>query len=428
MISNLPSWVFSNSDTRKLISRILCFRLQESSNATIENLADYIQCLVSTLIGGGTEIQLNLQSNVYTVHIPTGDYKATDFDKIDASAKKWLRESGYDSVNNFILNERMTVRDKPGSMVYSGFDEKLLLLVQYLRSATVDVLIVSSNSYWLYFLFPTLVFTLQRGVVVNVLVKPSDQDTYPQDEMHRQRQLVSMGVGVRVEKSLPFDGFVFDRNNDDATAVISTAEGFLERDYTYGDERIRVYTRAYDAPIIHALNVQLNYLELDRAEPVNLNLIKIDPEIIFRKLQEVRQYRASNFKLEDIDLGQNIYVLDRHIKEFRLTQAALLIEAFKRAKFDLFVPAAFKLGSQTSSIVTPPILERIGDKLVIIEGSTRFYYALKNNLMSIQAIVVEGTTAELPAEPRPISSLNLASDTLNAQELYESLNSSELRL
>jgi len=153
----------------------------------------------------------------------------------------------------------------------------------------------------------------------------------------------------------------------------------LGQDYQYGDERIRVYTGSHDAPIIHALNMLVNSIELREGKFNNVDLIKTDPETIFDVLKGVRQYRDSSFSLEEISLTDDIYGLDLHIKEFRLTQVMQLKDAFIESGLDLFSPAAFQFGSGLNSIITPPILERAGDKLVLIEGSTRLYYALKNN-------------------------------------------------
>ena len=287
MISNLPAWVFSTPEMQGKSSRILCFRLQDIRNSEINNLTDFFESLVSAVISGGVDIQLQLQNNVYTVDIPTGEFKATDFDSVDNKAKEWLRKSGFNSVSKFVSGERISVRNRSENLVYTGFDEKLLLLVQYFREAINDILIVSSNSYWLYFLFPALVFSLKRGVSVNVMLKPAAYDPFKEHEVYRQKLLKKIGVGVYEREDLPFDGFILDRLSDGAIAAISTAKGIVGTDYKYAEEKIRVYTKkAYDSPIILALNSQIDPILSEENKKVDLLLEPIEPDVLFEILKK----------------------------------------------------------------------------------------------------------------------------------------------
>lgn len=428
MISNLPSWVFSNHEMQEKLSRILCFRLFDKSKSEINNLTDFVERLVTTIVSGGTEIQLQLQNNIYTVNIPTGDFKATDFNDMDTQAKEWLRKSGFDSVSKFIIGERIAVNNRQENLVFSGFDKKLLLLVQYLSEATDDILIISSNSYWLYFLFPSLAFALKRGISVNVILKPAKYDPYEKHEMHRQQLLENMGVGVDIRNDLPFDGFILDRMSEDAIAAISTAEGIVGRDYNYLDENIRVYTKSScDTAIIRALNNQVNIEPLVKSKAISLVLEPIPPEVVFEKLKKIPQYKHSTFTLESVSLSDNLSTLELYVKEYKLSQVTQLAEMFRDANIELFSPASFIAGNKVDSIVTPPILEKVGKELVIIEGHTRFYYALRNNIESIKAIVIQGVKDPIPAKPRPITMTNLASDTIDIGHLYEDLDKTQIR-
>ncbi len=433
MLSNLPAWVFSTPEIKDKSSRILCFRLMESNcNSKVNGVIDYIEQLISTVVGGTTDIQLQLQRNAYTVDIPTGDFKATDFEKVDHKAKAILRESGFNSVRKFIERERITIKEGAEDLTYTGFDEKLLLLAQYLSEANKNILIVSSNSYWLYFLFPILAIAIKRGIKVNTILKPAEYDDFETHEKHRQELLENIGIGVHCQDTLPFDGFIIDGPGNDTIAAISTASGNVGKDYMYAEELIRIYRmKAYDAPIIKALNNQVKNNDFSKNEEVSVSLESIKESVVFDRLKLVPQYRNAKFSLESVEVNGRLLTLDLHVKEFKLYQVQQLIKAFKDANIELFSPASFIVKSggitKVNSIVTPPILEKVGNDIVIIEGHTRFFYALKNNISTLSAIIVSGVHETLPASTRPISVLNLASDTIERNDLFENLDRSKIR-
>ena len=144
-------------------------------------------------------------------------------------------------------------------------------------------------------------------------------------------------------------------------------------------------------------------------------------------LKKIPQYQYSKFSFESVQLSDHLLTLDLHVKEYKLAQVTQLAESFRRSNIELFSPATFRVGAEVDSIVTSPVLERVGGNLVIIEGSTRFYYALKNNIQSIKAIVISGVSKPLPAKTRPISMLNLASDTIDRSGLFEDLDKNQIR-
>jgi len=427
MVSNLPSWVFS-SEARGNSTRVLCFRLSEDEVSKLDDVFDYIQRLISTIINSGTTIQLQLQNNIYAVDIPTGNIKATDFDVLDEVKKSTLRQSGFDSVAKFIAQERIYVGSRPENMLYRGFDEKLLLLVQYLYESRKDVVILSSNSYWVYFIFPALVFALKRGISISVLIKSVKYDDYPEHEKYRRGLLDSFGVSLIEVDALPFEGFIVDRIGDEAIAVVSSANGVVGQDYKYDEERISVYSRRVnDSSIISALVKQVECDLSVRAASSVIELTSVDSKVIFDKLKNVHQYRNAEFKCEDVPVSGDLLTLDLHVKEYKLLQVAHLFEMYRDFKVAEFSAARFESSLGGSSIVTPPVLERIGNDLIIIEGHTRFYYALRNGISSIKSVIVERVGSPLPAIPRPLSTLNLASDTIIFQNQFDGLNSSCVR-
>src|SRR5262249_47264216 len=75
LLSNLPAFVFANrgAKRRSLASKILAFSLISEDEITAEwNTKSFLLHLVSALVDGRTQLQLELQPNVHTINIPTG--------------------------------------------------------------------------------------------------------------------------------------------------------------------------------------------------------------------------------------------------------------------------------------------------------------------------------------------------------------------
>lgn len=85
VLSNLPTFVFFNKERsdRALASRVLAFTLKADEFDQGEwGTENYIHLLMNAVVDGSQELQLSFQPNVSVVSIPTGNIRATDFNKM----------------------------------------------------------------------------------------------------------------------------------------------------------------------------------------------------------------------------------------------------------------------------------------------------------------------------------------------------------
>eukprot|EP01034_Spumella_vulgaris_P023303 gene23303-29516_t len=100
VVSNLPAYILNNRRgnmaERDISPRILAFRLlAEDKGATpVQDLIDFCKRLSATVIDSASEIQLQLQTNVYPIDIHTGAIDSTDFEKLDEKNKRFLYGRG----------------------------------------------------------------------------------------------------------------------------------------------------------------------------------------------------------------------------------------------------------------------------------------------------------------------------------------------
>jgi len=433
-VSNLPSFVFTAlleaGRGRSVLSRILAFRLleQPKNNNPIKGLQEFAERLSNAAIDGAANIQLSLQPNIYQVLISTGSIRSTDFNDVGTEEKQQLHEAGRDAVRKFIATERLIVRKSHASLPYQGFDEKMLLLVQELQGCTENFLAVGASTYWLDFVFPTVLALARRGVKI-LLVAPSAAG----DIKEERRRWLLRELGAEIIDSdgiVIFDGFVFDSTLDKASALLSNfdKDGYATRN-NYLSERIKLYTDDSDPAVLALLRQTLLQLQ-EKIQAISqpLPYAACADVILFDLLKKIPHYSSAKFRLADIEVSDNIMILNESVKEYKLLQVKHHISALKHSGFDLFELVQVCLPSGKTTIVTPPVLERVGDKLVLIDGHARFFYCIQNGITSIRAVVVDNVTAALPAKnPRPLSALKLISLTTSVDAMYENMDRSLFR-
>jgi hypothetical protein len=78
-----------------LASRVLAFTLKaDDADPTQWGTEHFLQLLAAAIVDGGQSLQLDLQTNVTTIVIPTGKITATDFDRITPEAVTTLISNG----------------------------------------------------------------------------------------------------------------------------------------------------------------------------------------------------------------------------------------------------------------------------------------------------------------------------------------------
>jgi len=137
---------------------------------------------------------------------------------------------------------------------------------------------------------------------------------------------------------------------------------------------------------------------------------------LFDRLRAVPQYSGARFSLRKVTLNENLLALQTHIKEFKYLQIDWLIQDLTERGIDLFLPQEIVLSGGTRTIITPPVVEVIGDKTVLIEGHTRAFHCLRSGRRSFFA--VDDVEAALPTKTQRFLDLAVASRTINFQTQY----------
>lgn len=434
-VSNLPSFVFTellnSGEGRSVLSRVLAFRLIEDSNNRqgITDLADFAGRLSNAVIDGASYIQAILQQNTHIIPILTGSIKSTDFEGVGEKEKRQLHESGVAAVREFVSHERIYVRSSSSAPLFRGFDEKMLMLVQELQACNQVFFAVGRSTYWVDFIFPTLLSIARRGIQI-ICVTTQSEDLA---EKRRQRLLSGLGVEIvyKLEELKPgFDGFVFDINLDKASAILTASDSNVDVQNSYVDELVRFYSCDGDPAILKMLGLILSgYWTQKPIATKSIPYEKISELELFKRLKTIPHYAQAKFKLADVDVSDKVLVLQEAVKEFKLLQIKQHVKDLRANNCDLFEVHQVKLLNGSSTIVTPPILERLNsDKLVLIEGSARFFQCFASGVKSVRAVIVDNVTAQLPSkDPKPLSSLRLVSATTPFTDNYRNVEKSLFR-
>lgn len=308
---------------------------------------------------------------------------------------------------------------------YKGFDQKLSLLVQILSECNCSLWICDQNTYWLYYVFPTFWDAAIRGVKI-LLVTIHSRD---EKEEYRRWLLKQIGAEIYVTNFLPFHGFLFDQDRNTKLALVSDNQEALNSYLNYTEETGRVYSIREDALVIDNL---WNFLypwqkQISSIQTKQIFFETCSPSTLFDKLRCVEQYKYAKFSLQIIDIN-NVMLLQRYIKEYKFIQINQLINnVYTPGEFELFEPLKLTFEDDTSSIITPPVLETKGDKLIAIEGNTRIFYCSQNGLSHIKAVVVDNVEESLPGEPLSIKFADFTSLTLPLDSLIHKLDRKKFR-
>ncbi|MCG5056983.1 MAG: hypothetical protein KA714_02960 [Limnoraphis sp. WC205] len=305
-----------------------------------------------------------------------------------------------------------------------GFEKKLLYLVQILKKCENSLWISDCSTYWLFFIFPTILFVARRGVKIYLITTSSNN---PQ-EKYRRWLLEKLGAKIYEVEKIPFSGFIVDSNQD----CIALIDKNIELTPNYTDQKFNLYSFVKDKGFIDKLwNFLHSYQEEEKNNdiysPNNLTFKPCSEDLIYERLQLVPQYQDSHFCLQNIKVDSKILMLQMYIKPYKLIQIKEVINDFKNYGIELFAPQKIILDEENYSIVTPPILERLGDDLVVIEGHTRIFHAFKNNYSMIKVIIVDDVKAALPGTPLSIKNVKVTSSTLPLHLLIKNFNPKNFR-
>lgn len=437
-VSNLPAYVLNkqkgNNDERDVLSRILAFRLIADAKGarSVPDLSNFIKRLADTVIDSASEIQLQLQPNVYPINIETGAIQSTDFGKVDEESKRFLYGRGVRCVRNFIEGERLNaLHGELTAHEFQGFDEKMLLLVRQMPSCQHTLLAVGPDTYWLDYVFPSLLLLLRRGVAVTAVVPQGDGTALDPEEQRRRQLLELLGVSVTdAVDDLPFVGFAFDLGTARACTILT----YLSADRSqkaarYTHEKVRFYTADSDPVVLGMMTEQVgSFTAIAKSSPLALRYAASDPQKLIHRLQTIPAYRSASVRLRRISVNQQIVVMQKRVKEFKALQTRLFMSDLAKHGKRPFGHLEVQLAGVASTIVTPPVLERHAGSLVVIDGSARLHHCFSNGIEEVDAVVIENVAEPLPSDGRfALGSLRLVSSTVPIPKNYPNFRASAYR-
>lgn len=395
ILSNLPVHLFKNKNN--FHSKVLAFAFKtESDHISINNFMDYGKSLINTTLQGNLNIQLALSNNTHYINIDTDKIKATDFDKINDENITKLIENGIKAVDNFITNELAYIDTKNNrtDINIDYFDTNNL--IAYTNTEKIDEIIISdTQTDWVYELFPTLIKWTENETNIKVLLKNNNDD-----EAHgnyRQRFLNHLGVKLIYTDTIPFKGIVFDGTNEDkAKAIVRNSDIKSENSY-----HSKYYHGKEDKDVIKLLHLSLNSNFTDENKMHKISYQPILESELFEKLKKVKQYESSSieFSFEEIDISTLVFIT-KFVRGFKFRQIQNIFDIYERNKIALFSPIRVNLLNGKSTFMTPPIIERHGEKNYLIEGNTRLTYLFKSGVTKIKAVVVKNVVEGLPSTGR----------------------------
>lgn len=424
VLSNLPSFVYSNENSvngSSLGGRILAFRLQEDFKAQEKwSFKALLERLMSTVVSGATDLQVNIQGGVHLVSIPTGTTRATDFQKISKSDIKRLQQSGKQATIKFIREESFRIQDTT-SIESSCWDRSEMydMLVKAAQEPALEIFIVEQDTEWFWKLFPSVYKWCSNGTQVKVLITPiSSKDAKALREQQRRNLLVSLGVELKEERELPIQGYFIRRSDDNRDAAI-----IIHKRRSEDAPKATSYIGSRHREMIAVACDNLTEFFAGRRN-LNIELKSYSPDDLIKLLKKnVWQYSKSNVKIKAEDVPvEKIKLITKYVRSYKYRQISYLADAYHASRIPFFSTAAVFVNSNKISIVTPPVIEEHGNHLVSIEGNTRVLYCRRNNITRLNCFVVRGVSDQLPGRAIDPRRVVLSTRRMEPRERMEGFN------
>jgi hypothetical protein len=238
--------------------------------------------------------------------------------------------------------------------------------------------------------------------------------------------LKNLGVDILSVEKLPFNGFFFSPFEEYSTAILTTSENGSD---TYKHEKVKMYNYFNDAPIIDLLREKINASWRKKSpEQYDFRYVPCSDLEIFSRLENVRQYRRAKFTLDKIEVNDNIFTMSDSVKEYKVNQIKDFLEDIASSGKDTMDIHKVELLDGVTSIITPPVLEKINGKYYVIDGNARLFYYFNKGIKYIKAVVVNGVVDSLPSQrANPLSKLRLTSLTQTMAQNYAGIDQSKFR-
>jgi predicted acylesterase/phospholipase RssA len=400
LLSNLPAFVFAApAASPSLGGRILAFSLVDAFDPprswSLENSA---KRLINTVVDGAVGVQMMTVGSANVVHIDTAGILATDFDKIDPPTIKRLVDNGWRKTVDFISNEGVLINGFQGySQQAADKDAFYESFVQESIEPGLELIVSEIGTHWFWLLFPTILAWRSSGAVVRVFTTPeSEQGNEGLKERQRRGVIHGFGIELVVQPQLTWRGMMVRRQDESKNCAF-----VIGQNVNIGAPYGATYIGRTHGEILRMLYEKTGAM----ANGSNRDVVKVrsaDPSLIVAKLKNgVHQYSSPNVSiaLEDVTVSE-VMMLNRRVRTYKFRQIEYLARLYKESGVPLFGPAEIFRGENRSiSEITPPVIEVWGERRVVIEGNTRFFYSYISGAQTIKALVVRGVSQQLPGKP-----------------------------
>ena len=411
ILSNLPTFVFANgrqpSTTRVLAFNLTSDELQGDVEVCRQGL---IRSLVDTVIDGSGDLQAKLFS-VARIEINTGQLRATDFDKINKDANNDLAGKGRRAVSEFFENEKLNINTDKNSGLLAGDDEMRAVITQKLNEHVDQIDICEKDTDFIFKMFPS--FLEWRSSGIPITAQYPSQDPVNSAERYRRALLKAMGVDL-----LPLDrdptvrGYFFNCNRQEGASCVA---GPLRKS-SVKLESATQYEGISHYPVISAIYKAAGFRTKERVQPTFKVVPGRESDLIDR-LKTVDQYKHADVEIEKIKI-EDVKSLTEFVHEFKYRQIPTLVRKFEGSGVDLFGCAAVEFDNGSYSFITPPVVEELGGKFVLIEGTTRLTWLKKNGYLEATVVVVRGVVDQLPAKIVDLTRIWVGHNSLREKRRY----------
>jgi hypothetical protein len=372
------------------------------------------------MVDGATRLQMELQPHVHTIKISTGKVQATDFDKMNQETTQMLVNNGRNATKTFFDQERIYVRSlmRADTICYDK-DEFYCRVAQALEFPIERLIIAENNTDWVYKLLPSILCLRHRGVRVDAIL-PEHGDKKG-DGPYRRRLLRALGVNMVNISILEGASFVPVRATVICPHNRAQMRAIVGVEIQPKSEADSVLYQGYlDLAVIGAVFDKLEALAQGPEPETTPSLVKGDEEELIAALKLVTQYSLERVKIsiERVTLAQLI-ATSRLTREYKYNQIRHLIDLYRRCGLELFEPAAVELAGGFSSIVTPPVVEEVGEGFVIIEGSTRATFCRDEGILDFKCVVVCGVSDPMPSRTYDLAKVRVTGRALPVSERYD---------
>ncbi|MEC4723278.1 patatin-like phospholipase family protein [Noviherbaspirillum sp. CPCC 100848] len=403
ILSNLPAFVFDNTSQRSS-KRILAYRLTAAPEAEMQWTPKGMAAqIIETLVGGATELQVDIQKSVSCIDIPTLGIKATDFHKMDETNLGLLIKSGKDAAQEFLGSEVERLRSTQSFPQILRFEEEVYFAVA--RQSEVlpkEIVIAESNTRWFWQLFPSVLFWRIKGVPIRVFVQPPiGNDDEITKEKARRLNLAGLGVEVMTVETLPLQGYVFIRDDEHASSAI-----LMNHTMRHGPNAT-LYERN-DPQVINLVREKLFTYNCNPIQQGKIpKLAAADWDELCETLRKrVSQYKNAEVKRTRLPL-ENCRLTNKLLRTYKYEQLIRLVQIYEETSLSLYAPVNIVLADGSNSLICPPVFEQYNDVTASIRGNTRTYLAYTQGRHEIECVLVRGVTMQLPSKTVPLKESRL---------------------